>query len=106
MSAENIPIKVLIIDDDEEDYLLTSQFIQKIRGRKFVIDWCYRYKDALDAIIEAKYDIYFIDYYLGGKTGLELMKEAIETLSTAAHLEIERYRAGTYSLMKKRLRPL
>lgn len=78
MTVENIPIKVLIIDDDEEDYFLTNQFIQKIRGKKFIIDWCYRYKDALEAIVEAKYDIYFIDYYLGGKTGLELMKEAFE----------------------------
>src|SRR5450755_1688348 len=78
MTAENTPIKVLIIDDDEEDFLLTSQYIKKIRGKEFIIDWCYRYKEALDAITEARYDIYFIDYYLGVKTGLELMKEALE----------------------------
>ena len=77
MSAENIPIKVLIVDDDEEDFFLTSQYIKKIRGKEFVIDWCYRYKDALDAIVEARYDIYFIDYYLGPRTGLDLMKEAL-----------------------------
>lgn len=78
MTAENIPIKILIIDDDEEDFFLTSQYIKKIRGKEFIIDWCYRYKEALEAITEAKYDIYFIDYYLGAKTGLELMKEALE----------------------------
>ena len=78
MTVENAPIKVLIVDDDEEDFLLTSQYIKKIRGKEFIIDWCYRYKEALDAIKEARYDIYFIDYYLGVKTGLELMKEAIE----------------------------
>jgi PAS domain S-box-containing protein len=78
MITENIPIKILIIDDDEEDFFLTSQYIKKIRGKEFVIDWCYRYKEALDAIVEARYDIYFIDYYLGAKTGLELMKAALE----------------------------
>jgi PAS domain S-box-containing protein len=78
MLAENVPIKVLIIDDDEEDFFLTSQYIKKIRGKEFVINWCYRYKDALDAIVDGQYDIYFIDYYLGAKTGLELMKEALE----------------------------
>ena len=78
MTTENLPIKVLIIDDDEEDFFLTSQYIKKIRGKEFVIDWCYLYKDALDAIVEARYDIYFIDYYLGARTGLELMKEALE----------------------------
>jgi PAS domain S-box-containing protein len=78
MTAENMPIKILIIDDDEEDFFLTSQYIKKIRGKEFIIDWCYRYKEALEAITEGKYDIYFIDYYLGAKTGLELMKEALE----------------------------
>ena len=78
MTAENIPIRVLIIDDDEEDFFITSQYIKKIRGKEFIIDWCYRYKDAYEAILEAKYDIYFIDYYLGAKTGLDLMKEALQ----------------------------
>ncbi len=78
MTTENIPIKILIIDDDEEDFFLTSQYIKKIRGKDFVIDWCYRYKEALEAIVDARYDIYFIDYYLGAKTGLDLMKEALE----------------------------
>lgn len=78
MTAENIPIRVLIIDDDEEDFFITSQYIKKIRGKEFIIDWCFRYKDAYEAILEAKYDIYFIDYYLGAKTGLDLMKEALQ----------------------------
>jgi PAS domain S-box-containing protein len=111
MSAENLPIKVLIIDDDEEDYFLTSQFIQKIRGKKFVIDWCYRYKDALEAIVESRYDIYFIDYYLGGKTGLELMKAAFEqnceqplillTGMGNQKIDLEAMQAGAYDYLVK-----
>ncbi len=54
-----------------------ASILKKYRGKEFIIDWCYRYKEALDAIVEARYDIYFIDYYLGAKTGLELMKEAL-----------------------------
>ena len=77
MTAENLPLRVLIIDDDEEDFFITSQYIKKIRGKEFIIDWCYRYKEAYDAILEARYDIYFIDYYLGAKTSLDLMKEAL-----------------------------
>ncbi|HLA57915.1 MAG TPA: response regulator, partial [Puia sp.] len=77
MTSENLPVKILIVDDDEEDFFLTSQYIKKIRGKEFVIDWCYRYHDALEAIVESRYDIYFIDYYLGAQTGLDLMKEAL-----------------------------
>ena len=111
MIAENIPIKILIIDDDEEDFFLTSQYINKIRGKEFVIDWCYRYKEALDAIVETRYDIYFIDYYLGAKTGLELMKEALEqnceqplillTGMGNQKIDLEAMQAGAYDYLVK-----
>ena len=111
MSSDNTPIKVLIIDDDEEDFLLTSQYIKKIRGKEFIIDWCYRYKEGLDAIIEARYDIYFIDYYLGAKTGLDLMKEALEgtceqplillTGMGNQKIDLEAMQAGAYDYLVK-----
>lgn len=71
------PIRVLIVDDDEDDFFLTSEYIKNIKGSAFVIDWSFRYKDALDRINGREYDIYFIDYRLGAKTGLDLMKEAL-----------------------------
>jgi len=71
------PIRVLIIDDDEDDFFLTSGYIKNIRGSSFVIDWSYRYADALDNIIKKAYDIYFLDYRLGAKTGLDLLKESL-----------------------------
>jgi PAS domain S-box-containing protein len=72
------PVRVLIVDDDEEDFFITSEYIRNIEGRRFAIDWCYRYSNALKCIIERSHDIYFIDYYLGAKTGLDLMKEALQ----------------------------
>jgi PAS domain S-box-containing protein len=111
MTAENIPIKILIIDDDEEDFFLTSQYIKKIRGKDFIIDWCYRYKEGLEAIVEARYDIYFIDYYLGAKTGLELMKDAFEqnceqpmillTGMGNQKIDLEAMQAGAYDYLVK-----
>jgi PAS domain S-box-containing protein len=111
MIADNIPIKVLIIDDDEEDFYLTSQFIKKIRGKEFIIEWCYRYGEALEAIVECRYDIYFIDYYLGAKTGLELMKEALKqnceqplillTGMGNQKIDMEAMQAGAYDYLVK-----
>ena len=111
MIPENTPIKVLIIDDDEEDFFLTSQYIKKIRGREFIIDWCYRYNEALDAILESRYDIYFIDYYLGAKTGLELMKNALARNSEQPmilltgmgnqKIDLEAMQAGAYDYLVK-----
>ena len=111
MSSETLPVKILIVDDDEEEFFLTSQYIQKIRGKEFIIDWCYRYNDALEAIVEGRYDIYFIDYYLGAQTGLELMKEALGqnceqplillTGMGNQKIDLEAMQAGAYDYLVK-----
>jgi PAS domain S-box-containing protein len=77
ISSDSNTIKLLIVDDDEEDFFITSRHIQKIEGREFVIHWCYRYAEALEAMVQSRYDIYFIDYFLGAHTGLELIRDAI-----------------------------
>jgi len=69
--------RILIIDDDEDDFFLTSEYIKKIEDRKFRIDWCFKYSDAINHIRNGNYDLYFIDYYLGAKTGLDLIKDAV-----------------------------
>lgn len=71
-------IKVLIIDDDEDDYFITSDYLKNIPGKNFVIDWCYNYTNALDEIKREKHDVYLVDYRLGIKTGIDLIKEAIQ----------------------------
>ncbi len=70
--------RILIIDDDEDDFFITSEYIKKINDRKFTIDWCYKYSDAIQLIERNDYHLYFIDYYLGARTGLDLIKEAID----------------------------
>lgn len=76
MSDTNEITRILIVDDDEDDFLLTSEFIKKIDDRHFEIDWCFKYVDAIASIKRNTYDIYFIDYYLGARTGLDLIQEA------------------------------
>jgi len=76
-------INVLIIDDDEDDYFITSDYLKNINGKNFVIDWCYNYKHALDEIRREKHDVYLVDYRLGAKTGIDLIKEAMQLESDA-----------------------
>jgi PAS domain S-box-containing protein len=70
--------RILIIDDDEDDFFITSEYIKEIGDSRFTIDWCYNYKKAMEHIIAKAYDIYFVDYRLGAKTGVDLLKEALE----------------------------
>ena len=72
----NSPTRILIIEDDQDDFLIIEACIKDIPEKAFRIDWCYNYDEALQRIARASYDIYFVDYLLGEKTGLELLREA------------------------------
>ncbi|HMI64010.1 MAG TPA: ATP-binding protein [Puia sp.] len=72
-----MPTRILIVEDDEDDFLIIEACIKDIPDKEFLIDWCYDYDEALERIREGRYDIYFVDYLLGEKTGLELLQEAI-----------------------------
>ncbi|HEX6181326.1 MAG TPA: PAS domain S-box protein [Chitinophagaceae bacterium] len=76
ISPEN-SIRILIVDDDEDDFLIISDYIRNINPTRFVLHWCYNYLEALTHMKHHNYDLYFVDYRLGAKTGLDLLKEAI-----------------------------
>jgi PAS domain S-box-containing protein len=76
MRAGNETIRVLIIDDDEDDFLIISDYIKTIDANRFKIDWCATYHEAVNRIAKKEHDIYFVDYRLGAKTGLDLLRDA------------------------------
>lgn len=78
MLITNEPSRILIVDDDEDDFFITNSIIKDINGGNFQVDWCFKYQEALDHICHKRYDLYFIDYFLGAKTGLDLLREALE----------------------------
>jgi PAS domain S-box-containing protein len=77
MLASNLPTRILIVEDDEDDFLIIEACIKDIPDKQFQIDWCYNYDEAIQRIGKRIYDVYFVDYLLGEKTGLELLREAI-----------------------------
>jgi PAS domain S-box len=77
MIVSKLQARILIVDDDEDDFIITSDLIRSIPSSGFSINWCYSYKEALAQMKARQCDIYFIDYRLGAKTGLDLLKEAI-----------------------------
>jgi len=70
-------IKILIVDDDEDDFFIISDYIRGIHPNRFVLHWCFNYLEALAHMKNHNYELYFVDYRLGVKTGLDLLKEAI-----------------------------
>jgi two-component system, sensor histidine kinase and response regulator len=70
-------LRVLIADDDEDDYILTRDLLQRIGRQRFRLDWTPSYEAALQAIELNQHDVYLFDYHLGQSDGLELMREAL-----------------------------
>ncbi len=76
-------IKILLVDDDEDDYIITREIIEEIPARNYSLDWASSFNEALRIIAEKKHDVYLIDYRLGAHDGLELIQEAIASGSTS-----------------------
>lgn len=71
--------KILIVDDDEDDFFIISELIRMIPAGKYEIEWAYKYEDALRRMSEQCYDVYFVDYRLGARSGMDLLREAMES---------------------------
>jgi PAS domain S-box-containing protein len=71
-------IRVLLVDDDEDDYFLTREYFQELVNWKFDITWCSTFRDAQQHIKDHKYDLYLFDYLLGESTGIDLIELACQ----------------------------
>lgn len=76
ISLPEKPISILLIDDDEDDYLITKRVIKRIPDARFSLDWCSSFDEARELIAQRSHDIYLVDYLLGEHTGFELLKIA------------------------------
>jgi signal transduction histidine kinase/CheY-like chemotaxis protein len=67
-------VKILLIEDDEDDYILFKNTLRKT-GIPHEIQWDCTYEGGLDCLENKIFDICFVDYRLGKHTGLELLKQ-------------------------------
>ncbi len=76
MNKQQKSVRILIVDDDEDDFIITSDYIRSIPGNSYSIVWCPRYADGVKRLLENKDDLYLVDYRLGIKSGVDFLKEA------------------------------
>ncbi|HLC82731.1 MAG TPA: hybrid sensor histidine kinase/response regulator, partial [Bacteroidia bacterium] len=72
----NEKIKILMIDDDKEDFQIIELIVKNIVHQKYSLDWTPSFSEGLKLIAQQQHDVYLVDYKLGAKTGLELIKKA------------------------------
>lgn len=71
--TKNNPIRVLLVDDDEDDYLIIKKIVDLIPRAPFQLDWTDSYDEAVDAIRNNSHELYLVDYRLGPQSGLDLL---------------------------------
>jgi two-component system, cell cycle sensor histidine kinase and response regulator CckA len=69
-------LRVLLVEDDEEDYLLTKRLLKAISRSAIEVTWARSAAAALDEL-RLPYDVCLVDYRLGAETGLVLIEKAV-----------------------------
>ncbi len=75
-AGDQQPVRVLLIDDDEEDFLLTRDLLADIPGGEYRLDWVADYDAGLKTLCAGGHDVCLLDYRLGTRTGLDLLRVA------------------------------
>lgn len=69
--------RVLVVEDDEEDYFILRKVFESIPNTSFRLTWISNFEDAKSEVVKKHtYDLFMIDYRLGEETGLDLLKLA------------------------------
>jgi len=68
-------IKTLLIDDDEDDYVLIRDLLSEVEKVHFTVDWIPHFEKAIRALKHGGHDICLLDYRLGKHDGLEVLEQ-------------------------------
>jgi two-component system, cell cycle sensor histidine kinase and response regulator CckA len=68
-------LHILLVEDDEDDYLITRALLSKAQSINCELDWARSFDDGLERILSRQYDACLVDYRLGARTGLDLLQE-------------------------------
>jgi two-component system, cell cycle sensor histidine kinase and response regulator CckA len=80
----DLPIRVLVVEDNPEDYQILKVMFSKIRHRSYVPENVKTYQEAMECLRRREHDAYLVDYKLGPDSGLEFLREAIQKEKCAA----------------------
>ncbi len=71
-------IKVLVIDDDEDDAVLVEKMLQSDSVSHYEVVWARSETEGLVQCGDHYFDVCFLDYNLGKENGLDVLKELRE----------------------------
>ena len=73
--------RILVVDDEESIRFTFQSFLEE---EGYGVDAAVDYDDAMRAIAAGRYDLLYVDIILGGRTGIDLLRDVRQS-----HPEIE-----------------
>ncbi len=70
--TNSTPLRVLLVEDDEDDYVIIRDLLAEIE--EFDLEWLTDYGGALEAIAREEHDVCLLDYRLGERSGLDVLR--------------------------------
>jgi PAS domain S-box-containing protein len=68
-------LRILVVEDDEDDFLIINDYLKKLRNWTCEVKWIYRYEEAAEELCRNHYTLCFSDYRLGAKNGIDLIRD-------------------------------
>ena len=68
-------LRVLVVEDAPDEFVLTRSLLEDVRGAQVKVDWVSTFEEAAAAVRSGRYDVGLVDYRLGERTGLDLLRE-------------------------------
>ncbi len=80
---KNPEVRVLLIDDDRDYYILIGHLLSKIKDSHYNLQWVSTFDASLDAIKYGEHDVVLLDYHLGSHSGVDILRKAVALGCTA-----------------------
>jgi len=103
--------KILLIDDDRMQFRLTQAHFSNFRYETFELEWAETYEEGLARVLGGTYAACLLDYQLGERNGLELIRAAMAggartpivflTAESSERVDIEAMNAGALDYLVK-----
>lgn len=66
-------IKILLVEDDEDDYFLTSDYLAQCESPTFELTWVTNSLDAVEVLKTQSFDLCLLDYLLGAENAIDVL---------------------------------
>lgn len=72
---EGETLRLLLIEDDEDDFLILRELLEDVPDRHFRLEWVSSYDEGRARALLREHDVLLVDYRLGADSGLALISE-------------------------------